>query len=78
VRVLVAERHVRSGRRDRAPVIPAGARTEGEREAGVSHFLEHMMFQGHAHLRRRARSTRLTTQLGGQNNAFTGYDHTAY
>jgi len=76
LRVLVAERHA-------DPVVatvllyPAGARTEGEREAGVSHFLEHMMFKG-TPTYGKGEVDRLTTQLGGQNNAFTGYDHTAY
>jgi zinc protease len=76
LRVLVAERHS-------DPVVatvllyPAGARTEVEREAGVSHFLEHMMFKG-TPTYGKGEVDRLTTQLGGQNNAFTGYDHTAY
>ncbi len=54
-----------------------GARNEREDEAGVSHFLEHMMFKGS---RRFAKGEvdRITTELGGSNNAFTGYDHTAY
>ena len=76
LRVLVAERHS-------DPVVAVvlfyrtGARTESEREAGVSHFLEHMMFKGSARFGK-GEVDRLTTELGGQNNAFTGYDHTAY
>jgi len=76
MRVLLAERHS-------DPVVavvllyPAGARTETEREAGVSHFLEHMMFKGTRRIGK-GEVDRLTTELGGQNNAFTGYDHTAY
>src|SRR5688572_18606021 len=76
LRVLVAARHS-------DPVVStvllyrAGARTEVEREAGVSHFLEHMMFKG-TPTYGKGEVDRLTTQLGGQNNAFTGYDHTAY
>jgi zinc protease len=54
-----------------------GARNEREHEAGVSHFLEHMMFKGSARFPKGA-VDRITTQLGGVNNAFTSYDHTAY
>jgi len=76
LRVLLIERHA-------DPVVAlmtwycVGARNEREDEAGVSHFLEHMMFKGS---RRFAKGEvdRITTELGGSNNAFTSYDHTAY
>ncbi|QDV00017.1 M16 family metallopeptidase [Engelhardtia mirabilis] len=76
LRVLVAERHL-------DPVVAVmlfyrvGARDETEREAGLSHFLEHMMFKGSAAFGKGA-VDEVTARLGGQNNAFTGYDHTAY
>ena len=76
LRVLLAERHS-------DPVVAVmtwyrvGARNEREHEAGVSHFLEHMMFKGSARYPKGA-VDRITTQLGGVNNAFTSYDHTAY
>ena len=76
MRVLIAERHA-------DPVVSVlllyrvGARNESEREAGVSHFLEHMMFKGTPRFGK-GEVDRITTELGGQNNAFTGYDHTAY
>jgi len=76
MRVLIAERHS-------DPVVasvllyPAGARTETEREAGVSHFLEHMMFKGTPRFGK-GEVDRRTTELGGANNAFTSHDHTAY
>ncbi len=76
MRVLLAERHA-------DPVVCSllfyrvGARNETEREGGLSHFLEHMMFKGSRKFGK-GEVDRLTTQLGGQNNAFTGYDHTAY
>ncbi len=76
MRVLIAERHL-------DPVVAVmvfyrvGARNETEREAGVSHFLEHMMFKGTRRLAK-GEVDRLTTELGGQNNAFTGNDHTGY
>jgi len=76
MRVLLAERH---GDPVVASVLlyPAGARTETEREAGVSHFLEHMMFKGTARFGK-GEVDRITTELGGANNAFTSHDHTAY
>ena len=76
MRLIVAER-----RSD--PVVASvlfysvGARNETEREAGVSHFLEHMMFKGSRSFGK-GEVDRVTTELGGQNNAYTGYDHTAY
>ena len=76
LRVLVAERHA-------DPVVAvllfyrAGSRNESEREAGVSHFLEHMMFKGSRSFGK-GEVDRLTASLGGSNNAFTGNDHTAY
>ena len=74
--VLLAERHL-------DPVVAVmlwyrvGARDESEREAGVSHFLEHMMFKGTPRFGK-GEVDRLTTILGGSNNAFTTPDHTAY
>jgi zinc protease len=76
MRILLAERH---GDPVAANVLfyRVGSRNETEREAGVSHFLEHMMFKGSRRFGK-GEVDRLTTELGGQNNAFTGYDHTAY
>jgi zinc protease len=74
--VLLAERHL-------DPVVAVmvwyrvGARNESEREAGVSHFLEHMMFKGSARFGK-GQVDFVTTTLGGSNNAFTTPDHTAY
>jgi zinc protease len=76
LRVLIAER-----RGD--PVVAVmvwykvGSRNERDFEAGVSHFLEHMMFKGSANFGK-GEIDRITTELGGANNAFTSYDHTAY
>jgi zinc protease len=76
LRVLVIERHG-------DPVVAVmlwyrvGSRNEREHEAGVSHFLEHMMFKGSERFAK-GEVDRRTTELGGSNNAFTGYDHTAY
>lgn len=76
MRVLVAERPA-------DPVVTVmtwykvGGRNEREEEAGVSHFLEHMMFKGSKGFGK-GEVDRITTALGGQSNAFTGPDHTAY
>jgi zinc protease len=76
MRVLLAERHT-------DPVVAVmvwyrvGSRNEREHEAGVSHFLEHMMFKGTEKFGK-GEIDRLTTMLGGSNNAFTSCDHTAY
>lgn len=74
--VLIAERHD-------DPVVcvilyyGVGSVSETDAEAGISHFLEHMMFKGSAKYAK-GEVDRTTTMLGGQNNAFTGKDHTAY
>jgi zinc protease len=74
--VILAERHT-------DPVVAVmlwyrvGSRNEREAEAGVSHFLEHMMFKGSAQFGK-GEVDRWTTQLGGSNNAFTSFDHTGY
>lgn len=76
LRVLIVEKHD-------DPVVAVlllykvGARDESEREAGISHFLEHMMFKGSRRFGKGAVDL-ATTVLGGNNNAYTGYDHTAY
>jgi len=54
-----------------------GACHEREHEAGCSHFLEHMMFKGSAGFGK-GEVDRVTTLLGGVNNASTRYDNTSY
>lgn len=76
LRILIGERHL-------DPVVSCllfyrvGSTDETEREAGCSHFLEHMMFKGSEQFAK-GDVDELTARLGGQNNAFTSYDHTAY
>ncbi len=76
LRVLLVERHG-------DPVVASilwyrvGSRDEREHEAGVSHFLEHMMFKG-SRSYAKGEVDLVTTLLGGSNNAFTTPDHTAY
>ena len=57
--------------------VRAGARDEVDCEAGLSHFLEHMMFKGTA--RRSATDVnRELDELGGQSNAYTSEEQTVY
>ncbi len=76
LQVLLVERH-------QAPIVAVlllykvGAFSEQEHEAGISHFLEHMMFKGSAS-HPKGEIDLITTTLGGSNNAFTTHDHTAY
>ena len=67
----------------RAPVVTtalwyrAGTRDEPSGHGGVAHFLEHMMFKGSARYGP-GEIDRRTQALGGDNNAFTSHDATAY
>ena len=76
LRVLFVERHL-------DPVVSVmtwyqvGAVDEVPAEAGMSHFLEHMMFKGSPRFAK-GEVDRITTVLGGSNNAYTSADHTAY
>ncbi|MFQ5527977.1 MAG: M16 family metallopeptidase [Thermoanaerobaculia bacterium] len=54
-----------------------GTRDETPEQGGIAHFLEHMMFKGSAKYPMGA-IDRLTQSLGGENNAFTTHDVTAY
>ncbi len=46
-------------------------------KSGIAHFLEHLMFKGTKEHPQGVFSN-LVAELGGQENAFTGYDYTAY
>lgn len=68
---------------DRAPVVSSmvwyrvGASYESSGITGISHALEHMMFKGtQAHPA--GAFSRIISELGGRENAFTGRDYTAY
>ncbi len=54
-----------------------GSRNETNGRTGISHFTEHMMFTGTKKFPHGALD-RLVSEVGGQNNAFTDYDFTAY
>lgn len=76
LKLIVREDH-------RAPVVVSqiwykvGSSDETRWTTGVSHALEHMMFQGTSK-RPGDGFAELIAEYGGQNNAFTGEDYTAY
>ena len=67
----------------RAPVVThmvwykVGAADEGPGETGIAHFLEHLMFKGTSK-RGPGEFSEILARHGGQENAFTSYDYTAY
>ena len=76
LRVIVREDH-------RAPVVVSqlwyrvGSSDEPPGLTGISHALEHMMFKGSERVAP-GQASRLLSQLGAQENAFTSRDYTAY
>lgn len=74
--VVLVENH-------RAPVVThmvwykAGAADEPSGHSGIAHFLEHLMFKGTDDLAPGAFSKRIRA-MGGNDNAFTSQDYTAY
>lgn len=67
----------------RAPVVVSqvwykvGSSYEPDGITGISHALEHMMFKGTEQVPA-GEFSRIISQLGGSENAFTGRDYTAY
>ncbi|MGA0532349.1 M16 family metallopeptidase [Hansschlegelia sp. KR7-227] len=67
----------------RAPVVThmvwykVGSADEAPGDSGIAHFLEHLMFKGTA-AHPAGEFSRVVAELGGQENAFTSYDYTAY
>ena len=57
--------------------IGAGSRDEAAERAGISHFLEHMVFKG-TKSRRMHHIARRMESVGGYLNAFTSKEHTCY
>lgn len=76
LQVVVVENH-------RAPVVThmvwykAGAADEKAGKTGIAHFLEHLMFKGTKTMPPGAFSTEVA-RFGGDENAFTSADYTAY
>ena len=67
----------------RAPVVThmiwykAGSADEPLGKSGIAHFLEHLMFKG-TKTHPEGEFSKVIADLGGQENAFTSYDYTAY
>ncbi|HEY8963707.1 MAG TPA: pitrilysin family protein [Alphaproteobacteria bacterium] len=55
----------------------AGAGEEKPGAKGVAHFLEHLMFKGTPHIPT-GKFSEIIQQMGGDDNAFTSWDYTAY
>ena len=76
MKIIVKEDH-------RAPVVVhqvwyrVGGSYEQPGKTGLSHMLEHMMFKGTKTLKP-GEFSKIVSQLGGQENAFTSSDYTAY
>lgn len=67
----------------RAPVVrqmvwyKVGSADEGAGESGIAHLLEHLMFKG-TKTTESGEFSKKIARNGGQENAFTSYDYTAY
>jgi zinc protease len=67
----------------RAPVVThmiwykVGAADETPGKSGIAHFLEHLMFKGTAK-HPAGQFSQVVSRIGGQENAFTSYDYTAF
>jgi zinc protease len=67
----------------RVPVVShmiwykVGAADEARGHTGIAHFLEHLMFKGTATVPQ-GEFSRIVARNGGQENAFTSYDYTAF
>ena len=57
--------------------VEIGSRDEAAHQAGVSHFLEHLLFKGTA-TRSASGISRAVDRVGGDINAFTAKEYTAY
>lgn len=76
LQVVVIEDH-------RAPVVTqmiwyhVGSADEPMGHTGIAHFLEHLMFKGTSE-HPEGEFSKLVSKIGGEENAFTSYDYTAY
>ena len=67
----------------RAPVVThmawykVGSADDPAGKSGIAHFLEHLMFKGTSTYKNNEFSSAVT-EIGGQENAFTSWDYTAY
>ena len=54
-----------------------GSADEPKGKSGIAHFFEHLMFRGTENIPP-GEFSKTVARLGGQDNAFTSYDYTAY
>jgi predicted Zn-dependent peptidase len=59
-------------------LVGAGSRYEQKEKAGLSHFVEHMIFKGTEKRPTAFDISSLVDSVGGENNAFTSKDQTGY
>ncbi|MDR2017532.1 MAG: insulinase family protein [Syntrophobacterales bacterium] len=57
--------------------VKAGSRNEAAEQAGITHFIEHLIFKGTEKVKANEMASRIES-LGGSINAFTSYDNTVY
>ncbi len=57
--------------------VKVGSKYEQPKFAGITHFIEHLIFKGTEKLKANEMASRIET-LGGTINAFTSYDNTVY
>ncbi len=55
-----------------------GSKNEGEKEQGISHFLEHMIFKGAKRRKTALEVAKFIDSLGAKHNAFTSKEYTGY
>jgi zinc protease len=81
VRYVIFPNHEPRNRASLRLLVLSGSLQEKDDQQGLAHFLEHMAFNGSAHF---APGTlvevfqRLGMSFGGDTNAYTSFDHTAY
>ncbi|HTB81122.1 MAG TPA: insulinase family protein [Opitutaceae bacterium] len=81
LRYAILPNHEPKNRASLRLLVLTGSLEENENQRGLAHFLEHMAFNGSAHY---APGTlveyfqRLGMSFGGDTNAYTSFDHTAY
>lgn len=74
---LLSERHSEFRSLSMGVWVKVGTRHEAAHEAGVSHYLEHMLFKG-TEKRSALQIAREIDRVGGDFNAFTAREHTCF
>jgi len=57
--------------------VKAGSKYEDQKIAGITHFIEHLIFKGTEKVKANEMASRIES-LGGVINAYTSYDNTVY